>query len=369
MKDKNFKEEVVMGRDEFKEFLQLPYERQLNDYFNKNDRPSERIIRYRCSEKYLTLECIDGFVTFSGHSFNPIHKTTMKFIYNKDKNKITSTYDKADLIYHLASLPSFEWVKREFDNRYINPQILSNRIVADILSGELEDAESTVKRYLHNIGMMEVDWELYNKYLYSSYDMPISWIKAATTDVNEALKLLIADKTGEIRNIIKMSLSLGTTFDPTWSDSQREEEYRNLIRIVKRENLESKGVEPIFSECPSFNYPCKILNTERDVYFEAWEMCCLIYEYSWDNIENRKYLVCSFTAPQRMTLILHREGTDFKFYKCVAKGDQEISPEADKMIQKFLSDKEVQAEIEKLANNYPIESSESQLNTDTDLPF
>ena len=58
--------------------------------------------------------------------------------------------------------------------------------------------------------------------------------------------------------------------------------------------IDDKEKTPVYNECPTFDYPCHILNTEQEVFQEGLDMHHCIYTCYWKRIKNKEYLGLSF---------------------------------------------------------------------------
>lgn len=347
------KEEVITREEEVEEFMNLPYDEQLWVYFQKESRPMKCIVRYENSEKYLSLESVVGKVEFTGTNFYVKHSIGNKFLYKKEDKKTFSRYDRDMLLHDLMLFPRFDWIKKEYEKEHIHGKVLSNSIVRDILAGKLTNVEIVVKTYLKTLHLKDIDWKVYIKYL-STYDnVPVCWLKTCATDVNEAMKKLIEEHPYPFKDMVKQALSLGKTINPKWSIKRMEDEHAKMTQLLMRKEIDHKEETPVYSECPVFDYPCHILNTEKEVFEEGHEMHHCIYTNYWSRINDKSYLGLSFMEPERFTLGLKRTNGKFEFDQAYLKYDKNISPQSQDMIIHFLQDDSVKEKITELEENNP----------------
>lgn len=243
MKQYDFKYEAVTGRDAFKGFLNLPYERQLIEYFDKGVSPFERIIRYESTDTHVSLEHILNEIEFTGTGFYTKTTTYRVFSYDWETKRIISNYDKYYLLEDLMELQPFEWLKKGRENHQVHSKMFTEEVVADILVGEITDIKTIFDRYFTEVEVWSIDWKLYNEYLEMEYyPLPISWIYVATTNANKALKVLIEGNVKHFERMIMMALSIGEKIDPTWTEERMEEEYNNLKRKVDYDEAEAETI-------------------------------------------------------------------------------------------------------------------------------
>ena len=368
------KEEIIMREDTVNDFMNLPYTEQLRMYFQKGCKPMKNIVRYENSEKYLSLEKIQGSVEFTGTHFYVKHQIVDKFLYKKENKKTFSRYERRGLLDDLMLFPRFDWIKKEHDNGHVHFKVFSNSIVRDILAGKLTNVEEVVKKYLKSLHLKNIDWKIFVRYLVNDYTIPLNWLKVVTTDVNEAMTKLCEQPQGQFKDIIEQSLSLGRTVNPRWSKKRMEEEHLKMTRMLMKKEIDHKEQIPIYKECPVFDYPCHILNTEKEVFEEGLDMHHCIYTCYWKRINNKEYLGLSFYEPERFTLGLKRTNGKFEFDQAYLIYDKEIGQASIDMINKFLNDDVVVEQITKFGQDNPTLTSivpkvEDVEDVDNDLPF
>lgn len=114
-----------------------------------------------------------------------------------------------------------------------------------------------------------------------------------------------------------------------------------MTRELMRKDLEKKKQVDIYGECPQFDYPCKLLTSEREVFTEGMEMHHCVYTCYWNKIETRRYLAFSFNATERFTLGLKLTEDGWTYDQAYLKYDEQISEESKTLIEQFLSDSNV----------------------------
>ena len=271
-------------------------------------------------------------------------------------------------------LPRFDWIKNEYEKKHIHGKVLSNSVVRDILAGKLTNVEIVVKTYLKTLHLKDIDWKVYVKYLSTFDNVPVYWLKACTTDVNEAMKKIIEGQPYHFKDMVKQALSLGRTINPKWSEKRMDEEHTNMTHLLMKKEIDHKEQIPIYKECPVFDYPCHILNTEKEVFEEGLDMHHCIYTNYWSRIKNKNYIGLSFMEPERFTLGLKRTNGKFEFDQAYLIYDKEIGQASIDMINKFLNDDVVVEQITKFGQDNPTLTSivpkvEEVEDVDNDLPF
>ena len=153
-----------------------------------------------------------------------------------------------------------------------------------------------------------------------------------------------------------------------------DEEHTNMTHLLMKKEIDHKEQIPIYKECPVFDYPCHILNTEQEVFQEGLDMHHCIYTCYWKRIKNKEYLGLSFYEPERFTLGLKRTNGKFEFDQAYLIYDKEIGQASIDMINKFLNDDVVVEQITKFGQDNPTLTSivpkvEEVEDVDNDLPF
>lgn len=340
--------EVIKKSEEINNFFQLPYEKQLIEYFTKRSIQdhSNTTVRYENIDKFASLERIEYFVMFSGKAFFLKQKKAGKFLYDKMKRKIIyNNYDRHALLMDLCMLPQFDWLKHGNEQLRMHHTILSGAVVRDILIGKLTNCEDIVKQYIKSLHVKNVNWKIFVKYLHGTYlNISIKWLDMVSTDINATMEILSGcdhHKKLEIKDMINQSLSLNRKFNPRWSDKRMEEEHLKMTRELMKEEINEKVNTPIYNNCPQFEYPCKILNSEQEVYQEGLEMHHCIYTCYWSRIRDKRYIGLSFTYPERFTLGLTVTDKGVAYDQAYLKYDKHISDVSKQMVDKFLSDTKV----------------------------
>lgn len=174
-----------------------------------------------------------------------------KFIYNKMEKKVKcNTFSKADLLYLLSFFPKFDWLKAEYDRGVLSDIVLCDSIVRDILIGKLTNVESVVKKYPALNKVKGANWKVFAVYSskvpsYRRY--PIVWMQKHTTDINEAMMVMIpglvdggdikpTDEQIEKRQIfydmLNEAMALNMKINPRWSLKRMKEEHKKNDRGI-----------------------------------------------------------------------------------------------------------------------------------------
>ncbi len=341
-------------------FFNLPYKRQLKEYFMNDCLKyyGKDLVRYENLDRYASLERIEYKLKFSGKSFFLKQKNTAKFLYDKEKKKILyNNYDRNMLLRDLCILPRFDWIKQEYDKNHIHPIVFSGAVVRDILLGKLTNCEDIVKQYVKSLHVKNVNWKSYIRYLYKLHypSLILQWLDKATTDINAAMEYIAESDFSmqrQFHDIVFQALALNKKINPKWSVKRMDEEHIKMTRELMQSDIEEKEQIPIHENYPEFSYPCKLLNTEREVFQEGKEMHHCIYTNYWNKIKQKKYLGISFSEPERFTLGLRVSENGYVFDQAYLKYDNKISQESQDMINVFLNDPNVQVQLNKLEYNY-----------------
>ena len=117
-----------------------------------------------------------------------------------------------------------------------------------------------------------------------------------------------------------------------------------------KEDLEKKEQVDIYGECPQFDYPCKLLSTEREVFTEGMEMHHCVYTNYWHRIKEHKYLAFSFEAAERFTPGLKLTDNGWELDQAYCKYDKQINENSKVLIEQFLADPVVKNKLMGLAD-------------------
>ena len=370
------REEIVLGGESMDVFMTLPYEEQLKLYFqnNKFSRDYKTLIRYENTPKFISLERIYKEVKFTGQSFFVKLNKSYKFLYKKETGNIISIYDREKMMKDLCLLTIFDWLKNEYENRHIHPQVLSNSIMRDILSGKLTNAEDIVKRYIKSLKLKNIHWKIYIQYLWSDCSYPVNWLQHSTTDVNMSMEILSRgkEKLDIFNDMVRQALMLSVTVNPKWSLKRMRQEHTRMTQTLMKDELEKKEQTPVY-EVPTFNnFDCKLLNTEREVFAEGCDMHHCIYTNYWQKIQNRSYIAFSFTSPERFTLGLKRTSDGFEYDQAYRRYDEPLDRESRDTVKAFLNNPMVKGYLNRMNEIYynPIKSAfKSSTEDDGSLPF
>ena len=359
MNEINIKEKLKLDICKVDTFFSLPYESQLKKYF-LNDylhNYGKELVRYQNLDRYASLEHIDYKLKFSGKAFFLKQNNTAKFLYDKEKKKIIyNNYNRDMLLDDLCRLPHFDWLKHGRDIGNIHATVLSGAVVRDILLGKLTNCEYIVKQYIKSLHVKNINWKTYISYLNHLYypALTLKWLDYATTDPNAAMEYLSKSDNSRkrlFRDMINQALALGKKINPKWSEKRMDEEHTKMTREIMQAEIKEKKQIPVHKDCPMFKYPCKILNTERDVFDEGLEMHHCIYTNYWNRIRDKRYLGIAFTQPERFTLGLRASENGYEFDQAYLKYDKMISEESQLMIDTFLNDSDVMSQLNNLEHN------------------
>lgn len=351
------RQEITVGNfTRLNDFISLPYESQLKEYFQGNIvRCWPYTLRFEDTPKYLSFERFEAKVQFSGKAFFIKNTNTHKFFYNKETKKTRCIYERSSLLMDLIEFPQFDWLAEGYKNDTIHYKVLSNSIIRDILLGKLTNVEDIVKRYLKSLHLKNINWKTYVKYLYNGARYPINWLSEVTTDVNglmEGLSSSNSERKIKLGDMVQQALMLQMKINPKWSDRRLDEEHNKMTLILMGQELDAKENTPIYESWPKLDYDYKLLNSEQEVFQEGMLMHHCIYTNYWRRIKNHDYIAFSFTSPERFTLGLSATPTGFQFDQAYLKYDQKISERSRATIDAFLEDEDIKRYLNKIHELY-----------------
>jgi len=342
------------------EFFQKSIKEQRYSYFYKKDYGNDDIVRLTETEKNVIVSRVNKSIFFSGDSFFHKSKEMGKFIYNKKEKKVKcNTFSKAELLFLLSFFPKFDWLKAEYERGVLSDIVLCDSIVRDILIGKLTNVESVVKKYLALNKIKGANWKVFAVYsskVRSYRRYPIVWLQKHTTDINEAMMVMIPGLVdgGDIKptdeqiekrdifyNMLNEAMALNMKINPRWSLKRMKEEHKKMTEELMKKDLEGKKQVNIYGDSPKFDYPCKLLSTEREVFMEGSEMHHCLYTCYWHDIKEHKYLAFAFDASERFTLGLKPIDGEWGYDQAYLKYDNRINKDSKALIEKFLSDSKV----------------------------
>ena len=345
-KEKFFKEIITIQEGDVDAFFELNYDQQLMKYFHEKIIPSNVILKYENTEKYVVLNRIGTDIVFSGkHFFRKRHES--KFIFNKERKRFFNTLDRFTIVQLLCEIPQFNWLKKDRDERRICNKVFSDSITRDVLLGKLTNSEDIVKKYLKTLHLKGIDWKTFVRFSQEN-TTPVLWLHNFTTNCNAAMELLLANstKTKIFYDMLQQAMALNEVINPRWSEKRMTEEHTRMTRQLMKKEIALKSNEGIYQSPPSFSgYPCKVLDTEQAVFEEGLDMHHCIYTNYWHKILDYKYIGISFSAPERFTLGLKWTNDGWSYDQAYKKYDNELGDESREMVSRFLSDKNVVSAI------------------------
>lgn len=368
---------IIDGRLE--EFFQKSFEEQLFSYFYKNRYREDRSLRLTETDKNIVLCDTSTTIQYSGNHFFPKSKENSVFIYNKSEKKVKrNTFGKREILEALEHFPQFDWLKEAHMQGNVSDLLFCNSIVRDVLLGKLTNAEAIVKKYLALNRIKGANWKTfaqYSSHLYKRY--PIAWLQKHTTNINTAMEVLLVnydhestkeerERSGVFSDMFNEALALNKVINPSWSLNRMKEEHTDMTRTLMEMDFEQKEQVDIYDGHPQFDYPCKLLNTEREVFIEGYEMHHCIYSCYWYGIKEHKYLAFSFSEPERFTLGLNLTDNGWTYDQAHLKYNKTISEDSKLMIEQFLSDPNVKQTLEDLKDKEVVPELDTSWNYDND---
>ena len=361
------------------EFFQKSIKEQMYLYFYKKEYGYDDVVRLTETEKNVIVSRVEKSIVFSGNHFFRKSKETGKFIYNKIEKKVKcNTFSKFDILFALAHFPQFDWLKAEYVRGILSDMVLSDSIVRDILIGKLTNVEAVVKKYLALNKIKGANWKvfaIYSSRLCSSRQYPIAWMQSHTTDINEAMMVMISgevdfgdkkptpeqvEKSDIFYDMLNEAMALNVKVNPRWSLKRMKEEHKKMTEELMRKDLEGKEQMNIYGESPKFDYPCKLLSTEREVFMEGSIMHHCIYTCYWQRIKGHEYFAFAFDAPERFTLGLKLTDGEWVYDQAYLKNDEHINKDSKALIEKFLGDPKVKETLQGLIKS-PTETTNSNV--------
>lgn len=385
------KQIIYTANGNVEEFFSKSYEEQMFLYFYKHDYAKDEFLRLDETEKNVVLTQTQISIVYSGGHFFKKRIDTGKFIYNKLEKKVKCAhFSKDNVLSALAQFPQFDWLKDSYEQKLVVSTLFCDSIVRDILLGKLTNAENIVKKYLRLNKIKGTNWKCFVNFL-SRYNYPIAWVQSHTTNCNEAIKLLVVrkhnsneelseeekaltEKSSIFEDMFWEALALNTRINPLWSLNRMKEEHTQMSRKLMEKDLALKESIDIYGDCPKFDYPCRLLSTEQEVYSEGMEMSHCVYTCYWNRIKQYEYLAFAFETPDRFTLGLKLNNNQWEYDQAYLKYDKDISEESKAMIERFLADSNVKETLERMRTEYsPIQEEhleeDSILDGCDDLPF
>lgn len=364
------KENIKISNGNVEEFFNKSIEEQLFSYFYKRDVWDDEYVKMEETEKNIILYRFRKSIIYSNGYFFTKTKELGKFNYNKVEKKVKfNTFDKTGILSALAYFPRFDWLMDAYKNKLVNSSLFCDSIVRDILLGKLTNAERIVKKYLSLNKIKGVDWRIYVKFLWES-NCPIGWIQGHTTNCNVAMKLMMAqndivpykelnieqkellERRQIFNDMFTEAMALNIKINPLWSLKRMKEEHSRMTRELTKADLAQKEQNDIYGESPKFDYPCTLLSTEKDVFIEGTDMHHCVYNCYWNRIKRYTYLAFAFVAPERFTLGLTLKNNKWVYDQAYLKYDKNISEDSKAMIEKFLTDPQVEDILERLKTTF-----------------
>lgn len=366
------------------EFFQKSPNEQRFCYFYKRDYDKDVFLRLVETEKNVILSLKEKSIAFSGDHFFISSKELGVFNYNKMEKKVKcNTFSKTEVLRALIEFPQFDWLKDARDQKYVSDTMFCNSIVRDILLGKLTNAEGIVKKYLALNKIKRVNWRtfaIYSTQLYSYQQYPIAWMQSHTTDTNAALMVMISgrveiddnkptpeqkEKSTIFYDMLKEAMALDVRVNPRWSLKRMKEEHKKMTEELMKKDLEGKKQVNIYGDSPKFDYPCKLLSTEREVFMEGSEMHHCLYTCYWHDIKEHKYLAFAFDASERFTLGLELKDGEWVYDQAYLKYNKHINEDSKALIEKFMGDSTVKETLQGLITT-PAEPISSDITPDSD---
>ena len=356
--------EIKIQDGRLDEFFQKSTKEQRFCYFYKRDCGKDVFLRLIETEKNVILSVKEKSIAFSGEHFFISSGEVSVFNYNKMEKRVKcNTFNKPEVLRALIEFPQFDWLKVARDQKYVSDTMFCNSIVRDILLGKLTNAEGIVKKYLALNKIKGVQWKSFAIYSCLYRQFPIVWMDRHTTNINAAMEVMIKgdtdfeghkpteeerEKSRLFRDMLFEAMALDVIINPKWSLSRMKEEHQKMTDELMKKDLEGKKQVNIYGDSPKFDYPCKLLSTEREVFMEGSEMHHCLYTCYWHDIKEHKYLAFAFDASERFTLGLKPIDGEWGYDQAYLKYNKQISKESKALIERFLGDSKVKETLQGL---------------------
>lgn len=349
-------QKIIIQNSKAEEFFSKEKEEQLFLYFKKRNTYDEVYATLEETPKNVVLSKKRKSILYSKRHFFSNTTEEGKFIYNKlDKRVKFNSFSRSDILYTLMEFEQFDWLKVAYGQQIVASKFFCDSIVRDVLLGKLDNAESVARKYLKLNRIEGVDWRTYAEFLHYS-KVPIDWITEHTTDSNAAMKLLQIylywsgsseenDKSMLFYHMLSQAMALNVKINPKWSLEKMKQESDDMKKELEKRELSYKEKINIYGETPKFDYPCKLLSSEEEVFVDSKDKNNSIYRY-WNMIKKYKYIALSFEASERFTLglSLTEKGWELDSYFL----SREIIDGSKALIERVLTDPNVIESINNL---------------------
>lgn len=191
----------------------------------------------------------------------------------------------------------------------IRDLITKNKIILrKILTGRIYNEETLYKALASSVyKCRSISWKnlrgiiKYNATSYPSFS--VSDIISFTTNPNLSIEAIL-NKTAPshlLHDTLECATQLGTLVNFSWSEKRLNEEHKNQINLLRKEEISKKEKTPIFEADTLSTDTIKLLNNELDIFLEGTNMHHCLYNCYYDRIKNKEYIAFHMTAPEDCT--------------------------------------------------------------------
>lgn len=200
---------------------------------------------------------------------------------------------------HIENLhPMYEWLKQIRLCRY-GVTITNKTLLKEVLLCHITNPEAYYKWILkHTYRTDAIPWKLFREYAKSPRQISIFDILEATTNPKLALEAYLHSDHSEYRfrnllaDSITSALRLGEKINPQWSEKRLAAEHQRHIERIQLYKIESMDNNPASHIFDAFDFPegVKWLNTEGEVFKEAFSMHHCLHSNYWSHIKKGNYV-------------------------------------------------------------------------------
>lgn len=223
------------------------------------------------------------------------------------------------------------------------PKILGMppKILKDVLIGKIWGKESLYKDWMSVLGIKNVSWKVFEKYISRFETHYLYDLQAFTKNLENSMKALIdfVDQKEDARvyiDALDSAAQLNQVIDFTWSKKRMEAEHQKQINTLLEHEILSKKIDPIYSHTIN-SKNISMLNSELDIFMEAQNMHHCLYNCYYNKIKNHAYLAFHMNSPESATFGVRRTCTGkIALDQIYLKYDQPVSEETRKIAIEFI---------------------------------
>lgn len=326
------------NEESLKEFFQKPKELQRLAFVGNHNIPVSTYDTLIVTDDYAVIERGKIIPVRGLHGIFPCRSVMYKWRYSASSKRCSaiSGHDKSFIKDVLKDTDKYEFVKD------VPSDVLCGTIVRDILYGKLTNPHDAVIKYGKKLGVKHM-----NKHVFMLADkisvspcvimstMNLSQLQTCYQDlidrISESYHFRIL-----FQDMIQQAYALEETINLMWSHNRMNEEHVNWSRRLMKLELGSKSLEYIWPEHfnEAFEHSgLELLNTEKRVFEEGYNMSHCIYTNYWQLIKDKKYIalaICLPTGPATIGMRLKGFNVgkpQFVYEQCYHKRNDFLSTE------------------------------------------